>query len=194
MRDKLASGAFVFALSLCVAPLAEARGTVKLVLGTESLDEDYWRPADEPFDVGVAITLPLTGTRLVAELGVLLLSDSASAFDPGSGLLVEVELSGMELFAGLGIEIAPRGKQYAFFTGGISQTDVELTVGVPGVGSVSADDTSFGVYVSLGGGMRSRAVDFTGGVRLRLNTEVSLFSVRGDVDGVALLVTLGYRF
>jgi hypothetical protein len=196
MGGRLASTALVSVMSVSLAAGAKAQGTVKLVVGIESLDEDYWSPTDEPTDLGLAVTFPVTRTGVFAEVGVLLLSDSGSAIDPGSGLVVDADLSGRELFAGIGyeVEVAPGGRQFAFVAGGISQTEVELTVELRGFPAVSDDDTSSGAYLTLGGGTRSGTVEFGAALRIRANTEITLFTVQGDVDSVTLLVSVGYSF
>jgi hypothetical protein len=173
-----------------------AGGSVKLMLGTESLDDDYWAPTDEPLDIGAAMTVPLTETGVVAEVGVLLLSDSGSLFDPGLGVVVNADMSGTELFAGVGVQITtgPQGMQYACFTAGISHSDVDYKVEVPGSGSASDDDTTTGLYLSMGGGMRSGGFDIAAAFRLRLGTDVTLFGLGGDLDSTGILVAIGYSF
>jgi len=171
-------------------------GTVSLLLGSETLDEGFWAPTDQPLSVGLAVHVPLSRSRAGLQLGGIMAWESTTAFLPAPvSDFGDIDLDMVEAFVGFGA-VFPEPEpstSHASFSVGASLCEVDYSITTTS-GTVSASDDTTGFYLSIGGGQRYGKVELNGIVRFRLGTDLELFGVKGDIDSTSLHFSIGYSF
>jgi len=152
-----------------------------VLLGSRSLDSDYWEPTDEPVVLGLGYLHEGAEAPLGVELGFQYGRDTASVFVSGLGT-IDLTADVGNVYVGMRKTFLRDKVVQPFLGAGVELgfTTMEASLGAT---TVEDDDTSAGLYFH--GGLLfqvSRSVRLGVDVRIGRGSDVTLFDVDANID------------
>jgi hypothetical protein len=168
-------------------------GNVNAFLGSKALDEDDWKPAEDHSEFGILVDFRKKEWPVSIAIDFFHSEGDGSAYDPFSGLFIDMDGETTELNAGIRKIWEQHANIRPYIGGGVALISAEVSGSSMGF-TISDDDNAVGFWIN-GGVYWTIGTSFNIGLDLRYSkAEVTVVGVDAEAGGGHAGLLLGYHW